>query len=154
MHLEALGHAGATLRSQKVKAYIPSFYFKGFCLQRWTPFETQKISLGASRRASELPMVCFGMIFSGPFFDSELGTLPFGQILRARVVIGAIVGAQGALECLKAGGSCERLFQGGLRNKDWGGGGTLKVGLMGAQLPPPHLPHQYREGMKESRSIH
>ena len=49
---------------------------------------------------------------------------------------------ESAPECLKAGGSCERLFQGGLRNKDWGrlgstGGGTLKVGLTGAQLPPP-----------------
>ena len=62
-----------------------------------------------------------------------------GIILRARVFIGTIVGARGALECLQAGGSCERLFQGGLRNKDWGrlGGGTLKAGLTGAQLPPP-----------------
>ena len=66
----------------------------------------------------------------GSILGSHLGT-----ILRARVVIGAIVGARGALECLKAGGSCERLFQGGLRNKDWGG--DLQVGLTGAQLPPP-----------------
>ena len=68
----------------------------------------------------------------GSILGSHLGT-----ILRARVVIGAIVGARGAPECLKAGGSCERLFQGGLRNKDWGSTGTLKVGLTGAQLPPP-----------------
>ena len=70
----------------------------------------------------------------GSILGSHLGT-----ILRARVVIGAIVGARGAPECLKAGGSCERLFQGGLRNKDWGwtGGGTLNFGLTGAQLPPP-----------------
>ena len=66
----------------------------------------------------------------GSILGSHLGT-----ILRARVVIGAIVGARGAPECLKAGGSCERLFQGGLRNKDWGGG--LQAGLTGAQLPPP-----------------
>ena len=68
----------------------------------------------------------------GSILGSHLGT-----ILRARVVIGAIVGARGAPECLKAGGSCERLFQGGLRNKDWGEGGDLHCGLTGAQLPPP-----------------
>ena len=71
----------------------------------------------------------------GSILGSHLGT-----ILRARVVIGAIVGAGGAPECLKAGGSCERLFQGGLRNKDWGrlgGGGTLQAELTGAQLAPP-----------------
>ena len=31
-------------------------------------------------------------------------------------------------------GSCERLFQGGLRKKDWGE--DLHFGLTGAQLPP------------------
>ena len=60
-----------------------------------------------------------------------------GTILRARVVIGAIVGDRGAPEGLKAGGWCERLFQGGLRNKDWGSTGTFKAELTGAQLPPP-----------------
>ena len=72
----------------------------------------------------------------GSILGSHLGT-----ILRARVVIGAIVGARGALECLKAGGSYERLFQEGPKELrlglDWGGGGTLNFGLMGAQLPPP-----------------
>ena len=67
-------------------------------------------------------------------FGSHLGT-----ILRARVVIGAIVGARGAPECLKAGGSYERLFQEGPKEFRLGstGGGTLQVGLTGAQLPPP-----------------
>ena len=45
----------------------------------------------------------------------------WGTILRARVVIGAIVGAGGAPEYLKAGALCERLFQGG-------GGGTFRLG--------------------------
>ena len=44
----------------------------------------------------------------GSILGSHLGT-----ILRARLVIGAIVGARGAPECLKARGSCERLFQDG-----------------------------------------
>ena len=74
---------------------------------------------------------------SGTILGSILG-FHVGIILRARVVIGAIVGARGAPECLKAGGSCERLFQGGLRNKDWGEGG-ISGWLMGAQLPPPGL---------------
>ena len=60
-------------------------------------------------------------------------------ILRARVVIGAIVGARGAPEHLKAGVSYERLFQEGPKEfrlgVDWGG--TLNFGLLGAQLPPP-----------------
>ena len=68
--------------------------------------------------------------FSGLRFGVHLDS-----ILRGRVVIGAIVGARGAPECLKAGGLCERLFQGGLRNKDWGG--DLQAGLTGAQLLPP-----------------
>ena len=69
----------------------------------------------------------------GSFLGSHLGT-----ILRARVVIGAIVVAGGAAECLEAGGLCERVLQGGLRNKDWGStGGTLKAGLTGAPLSPP-----------------
>ena len=64
----------------------------------------------------------------------------WGTILRARVVIGAIVGARGALECFKAGGSYERLFQEGpkeFRLGSTGGRGTLHFGLTGAQLPPP-----------------
>ena len=44
----------------------------------------------------------------GSILGSRLGT-----ILRGRVVIGAIVGAREAPECLKAGGSYERLFQEG-----------------------------------------
>ena len=44
----------------------------------------------------------------GSILGSHLAT-----ILRARVVIGAIVGARGVPECLKAGGSYERLFQEG-----------------------------------------
>ena len=72
----------------------------------------------------------------GSILGSHLGT-----ILRARVVIGAIVGARGAPEHLKAGVSYERLFQEGPRNSDWGrlgrGAETLQVGLTGAQLPPP-----------------
>ena len=70
----------------------------------------------------------------GSILGSHLGT-----ILRARVVIGAIVGARGAPECLKAGGSCERLFQDGPKEVQLGrlGGGTLEARLTGAQLPPP-----------------
>ena len=73
----------------------------------------------------------------GSILGSRLGT-----ILRGRVVIGAIVGAREAPECLKAGGLCERLFQEGPKEfrlgVDWGeGGGTLHFGLAGAQLPPP-----------------
>ena len=75
VHLGALGHVGATLRSQKVKAYIPSLHFKRFCLQMGTPSGAQKSHLGPpGGRASELPMVCFGRIFSGPIFYSEFGT--------------------------------------------------------------------------------
>mgnify|MGYP003329721729 CR=1 FL=1 len=70
----------------------------------------------------------------GSILESHLGI-----ILRARVVIGAIVGARGAPECLKAGGSYERLFQEGPKEfrlgSDWGG--DLHFGLTGAQLPPP-----------------
>ena len=73
---------------------------------------------------------------SEALLGSVLGS-PLGTILRGRVVIGAIVGAQGAPEWLKAGDSCERLFQGGLRNKDWGEEGDLQARLTGAQLPPP-----------------
>ena len=60
-------------------------------------------------------------------------------ILGARVIIGAIVGARGAPEHLKAGGSYERLFQERPKEFRLGstGGGDLKVGLTGAQLPPP-----------------
>ena len=65
----------------------------------------------------------------GSILGSHLGT-----ILRARVVIGAIVGARGVPECLKAGGSCERLFQGASEIRT---GGDLQVRLAGAQLPPP-----------------
>ena len=60
-----------------------------------------------------------------------------GTILRARVVIGAIVGARGAPECLKAGRV--RGFSRGaseIRTGD-GLGGDLQVRLTGAQLPPP-----------------
>ena len=42
---------------------------------------------------------------SAPLLGSILGT-HLDTILQARVVIGAIVGAGGAPECLKAGGSC------------------------------------------------
>ena len=72
----------------------------------------------------------------GSILGSHLGT-----ILRARVVIGAIVGAHGAPEHLKAGGSYERLFPEGPKKfrlgSDWGGWGHLHFGLTGAQLPPP-----------------
>ena len=57
----------------------------------------------------------------GSILGSHLGT-----ILRARVVIGAIVGDRGAPDCLKAGGSCERT-----------GGEDFQARLTGAQLPPP-----------------
>ena len=57
--------------------------------------------------------------------------------MRGRIVIGAVVGAPGALERLKVGGSHERLFQEGPQDNGLGGWGTLKVGLTGAQLPPP-----------------
>ena len=71
----------------------------------------------------------------GSILGSRLGT-----ILRARVVMGAIVGAREAPEHLETGGLCQRLFQEGSKEFrlgfDWGGG-TLKVGLTGAQLPPP-----------------
>ena len=57
----------------------------------------------------------------GSILGSHLGT-----ILQARVVIGAIVGARGAPEHLKSGGSYERLFQEGPKELrlglDWGGG--------------------------------
>ena len=71
----------------------------------------------------------------GSILGSRLGT-----ILRGRVVIGAIVGAREAPECLKAGGLCERLFQEGPKEfrlgVDWGGK-ALQLGLPGSQLPPP-----------------
>ena len=47
---------------------------------------------------------------SATLLGSILGT-HLDTILQARVVIGAIAGAPWALEYLKAGGSCERLFQ-------------------------------------------
>ena len=57
----------------------------------------------------------------GPILLSDLDT-----ILQARVVISAIVGARGVPECLKAGGSYERLFQEGPKEfrlgSDWGAG--------------------------------
>ena len=74
----------------------------------------------------------------GSILGSHLGT-----ILRARVVIGAIVGARGAPEHFKAGVSYERLFQEGPKEfrlgSDWTltGAGDFQVGLTGAQLPPP-----------------
>ena len=54
--------------------------------------------------------------FLGSILGSHLDT-----ILRARVVIRAIVGARGAPECLKAGGSYERLFQEGPQDNGLGG---------------------------------
>ena len=45
-----------------------------------------------------------------------------GAILGAKVVIGAIVSAQAAGECLKAGGSYQRLFQEGPQDNGLGGG--------------------------------
>ena len=70
----------------------------------------------------------------GSIVGSHLST-----ILRAGVIIGAIVGARGAPEHLKAGVSYERLFQEGPKEFRLGstGGGALQVGLTGAQLPPP-----------------
>ena len=65
--------------------------------------------------------VFFSVHLTAALLGSILGS-HLDTILQARVVIGTIAGARGAPECLKAGGSCERLFQGGLRNKDWGGG--------------------------------
>ena len=47
---------------------------------------------------------------SATLLGSILGT-HLDTILQARVVIGAIAGAPGAPEYVKAGGSCERLFQ-------------------------------------------
>ena len=67
--------------------------------------------------------------FSGLHFEDN--------ILRARIVIGVIVSAGGAPECFKAGGSCERLFQGASEIRTGGEGGDLQVRLTGAQLPPP-----------------
>ena len=60
--------------------------------------------------------------FLAHFEASLLGSI-WGPILRARIVIGAIVGARGAPECLKAGGSCERLFQGASEMRVGGGEG-------------------------------
>ena len=73
----------------------------------------------------------FFIVLLGSIWGTHLDTT-----LQARVVIGAIAGAPGAPECLKAGGSCERLFQEAPREFQLGRG-TLKVGLTGAQLPPP-----------------
>ena len=82
------------------------------------------------------------MFLLGSFVRGSSGLhfgVPFDTILRARVVIGAIVGARGALECFKAEGSYERLFQERPKEfrlgSDWGG--DLHFGLTGAQLPPP-----------------
>ena len=87
-----------------------------------------------------------------PFWGPNLGT-----ILRARVVIGAIVGARGAPEPLKAGGSYERLFQEGPKElglgSDWGRGG-LSGWANGCPTAPSQTLPQYREGKKESRCIH
>ena len=47
---------------------------------------------------------------SAALLGSILGT-HLDTILQARVVIGAIAGAPWDVEYLKAGGSCERLFQ-------------------------------------------
>ena len=74
----------------------------------------------------------------GSILGSHLGT-----ILRARVVIGAIVGARGAPECLKAGGSCERLFQEGPKEFRLGSTGGRVGGPAGSDKrgPTAPLPH-------------
>ena len=58
---------------------------------------------------------------SAALLGSILGT-HLDTILQARVVIGAIAGAPGVPEYLKAGGSCERLFQEAPQNLGLGGG--------------------------------
>jgi len=88
----------------------------------------------------KLTFACFCWAhLSEALLGSILGS-HWGTILRARVVIGAIVSARGVPEHLKAGSSYERLFQEGPKEfglgSDWGGG-DLHFGLMGAQLPPP-----------------
>ena len=83
----------------------------------------------------KLTFSCFSWAhLSEALLGSILGS-HWGTILRARVVIGAIVGDRGAPECLKAGGS----GKGSTRRSPGhlGRGGTLQVGLTGAQLPPP-----------------
>ena len=100
----------------------------------------------------KLTFSCFlGAHLSEALLGSILGS-HLATILRARVVIGAIVGAREAPECLKAGGLCERLFQEGPKEfrlgVDWGGG-TLHFGLAGAQLPPPGpSPSTEKEGKR------
>ena len=58
---------------------------------------------------------------SAALLGSILGT-HLDTILQARVIIGAIVRARGVPECLKAGGSYERLFQEGPQDNGLGGG--------------------------------
>ena len=75
------------------------------------------------------------MFLLGSFVQSSSG-LHFGvhldSILRGRVVIGAIVGARGAPEHLKAGSLYERLFQEGPKEfRGSTGGGPL------LHPPPP-----------------
>ena len=92
------------------------------------------------------------MFLLGSLVRSSSGHL--GTILRARVVIGAIVGARGAPECLKAGGSYERLFQEGPKEfrlgSDWGEGGeTFRLGQRVPNCPLPDPPPVQRR--KEKR---
>ena len=86
----------------------------------------------------------------GSIFGSHLGT-----ILRARVVIGAIVGARGAAECLKAGGSFERLFQASeIRTR---GGPSLSVNGCPTVPRPVSSPSTEEERKREDvalESIH
>ena len=67
----------------------------------------------------------FSLFFRAHLSEALLGSIlgsHLGAILGAKVVIGAIVGAQGAPECLKAGGSEERLFEEGPQDNGLGRG--------------------------------
>ena len=84
----------------------------------------------------------FERVSSGLHFGVNLDS-----VLRGRVVIGAIVGARGAPECLLAGGSCESSSRGASEIRT--GGGTLDPCFWGAQLPPPGpSPSTEKEGKR------
>ena len=71
-----------------------------------------------------------------PFYEPDLSFVGFSVL-------------ESAPECLKAGGSCERLFQGASEIRTGGEGGGLQAGLAGAQLPLPDPPPAQRRKERE-----